>query len=302
MSIFGSKSVRLKAMLKALKEQELSAIAPMLARLLEISRDPLSDAEDLSVLCETDPAISARLLKTANSAFYYTPDRPQVSDMRSAIIRIGFSKAQEIIISACMSGLLTSKYSSADFSMWELWRHSYAVGIANRLIYQKKFMKPAFDPFLAGLLHDIGIIIENQFLHDESFFDAARAREKNHSLLSDEERHHMGFSHEEIGEAAAQLWNFPEHITAVIGHHHDLQVENERHQKLVHVTRLSECICFLTHMGYCDFSEAHAEELIVSKHVLNIENEIIEQVANELKDEIESLSQAGWFPCSYRAA
>ena len=297
------KSIRLKKLVKNLRNERLFTVPSVLTELLRISRDPLVDASDLARVAERDPTISARLLKTANSAFYGKANRAPVDNITDAIVRLGFRKSEEVIMSATVCAALVTHRSSAEFSMWELWRHSYAVGICNRMLNTKIFDRPEFDPFLAGLLHDMGIIVENQFLYDEGFFKATEARQTNDSLLTVEEERFMGLTHEEIGEAVARDWNIPGHIASVIGHHHNMNEENPRVRHLLHCTRVSEWICFVLKLGYTDFSQPHADELIQSRSFLKLSDSDLEAVANGLEEEMKILGGIGWFPyASYRAA
>ena len=298
-----TKIIRLKKLVKSLRNERLFTVPSVLGELLRISRDPLADASDLAKITESDPTISARLLKTANSVYYGKTNRVPVDTITDAIVRLGFRKSEEVIMSATVCAALVTHRSSAEFSMWELWRHSYAVGICNRMLNTRIFDRPDFDPFLAGLLHDIGIIIENQFLYDEGFFRATEARQANESLLTVEEEQFIGLTHEEIGEAVASDWNIPEHIVAVIGHHHNMTEVNPRIRHLLHCTRVSEWICFILKLGYCDFSQAHADELIQSRSLLKLTDSDIESVAGALEEEMKILGGIGWFPyASYRAA
>ncbi|MDD2236533.1 MAG: HDOD domain-containing protein [Kiritimatiellae bacterium] len=298
-----AKIIRLKKLVKSLRNERLFTVPSVLTELLRISRDPLADASDLAQIAERDPTISARLLKTSNSAYYGKANHVPVDNITDAIVRLGFRKSEEVIMSATVCAALVTHRSSAEFSMWELWRHSYAVGICNRMLSTRVFDRPDFDPFLAGLLHDIGIIVENQFFYDDGFFRATEARHTNESLLTEEEERFIGLTHEEIGEAVARDWNIPEHIVAVIGHHHKMEEVNPRLRHLLHCTRVSEWICFILKLGYCDFSQPHADELIQSRSFLKLSDADLEVVASGLEEEMKILSGIGWFPyASYRAA
>ncbi len=293
-----SKRLKIKKIMKKMRGERLFTVPPVLSELLRISRDPLADASDLATICSQDPTISARLLKMANSVYYGRNSRVETDNIADAIVRLGFRKSEEVIMSATVCAALVTNRSSSEFSMWSLWKHCYAVAISNRLIYTRIFDKSALDPFLSGLLHDIGIIIENQFLADEGFFEATEARQKNESLLTVEENKYIGVTHEEIGQAIAEEWKFPEHITGVIGHHHDMDIENPRIRHQIHCTRVSEWLCFVLKLGYCDFSQAHADELMQSRSYLKLRDSDLESLASELQDEISLLGKVGWFPYS----
>ena len=293
-----SKRLRIKKLVRNLKKERLFTVPSVLTELLKVSSDPLANAQDLALICEKDPTITARLLKTANSVYYGKANRGQIEQVGDAIVRIGFRKSEEIIMSATVCAALVTHRSSCDFSMWELWKHCYAVAICNRMISTHVFDKPDIDPFLAGLLHDIGIIIENQFLAEEGFLKATEQRQRQDGLLTDAETELLGFTHEELGLAVAKEWGFPAHIAAVVGHHHDLDVEDPRLRHYVHCTRMSEWICSVLQLGYADFGTAHADELMQSRSRLKLTDQDIDEVAKALTEEMDMLGSMGWFPYS----
>ena len=115
--------------MQQLDGQDLSSIPSVLARILAVSRNPKSNAADLAAVCEMDKASSARLLRAANSVYYATESRYRIDSIKDAIVRIGFSTAEEIIISSKVSSVLKSDAAIDDYSSSSLWKHSVAVGI-----------------------------------------------------------------------------------------------------------------------------------------------------------------------------
>ena len=290
-----SEQNRLTKVVQQLDGQDLSSIPSVLARILAVSRNPKSNAADLAAVCEMDKASSARLLRAANSVYYATESRFRVDSIKDAIVRIGFRTAEELIISSKVSSVLKTDTAIDDYSSSSLWKHSVAVGIASRLVHTRVYGAGKIDPFIAGLLHDIGIAIEHQFLFNEGFKDAVVRRHEKQSLLAAEETAVMGVNHEELGLIVAQKWNFPDHLAAVIGHHHSLGVDNEEHMKMIHVVRLAEYLCFSRDLGYSDFSQPHAEILRESRNVLGLDDEVLGRMADELAKSVTALVNLWWF-------
>ena len=286
---------RLAKVIQQLEGQDLSSIPTVLARILAVSRNPKSNAADLAAVCEMDKASSARLLRAANSVYYATESRFRVDSIKDAIVRIGFRTAEELIISSKVSSVLKTDTAIDDYSSSSLWKHSVAVGIGSRLIYNRVYGAGKIDPFIAGLLHDMGIAIEHQFLFNDGFKDAILHRHEKQSLLTEEETSAMGVNHEELGLIVAQKWNFPEHLAVVIGHHHNLGAKNEEHMKMIHVVRMAEYLCFSRDLGYSDFSQPYAEILRETKNVLGLEDEVLIQIADELAKSVGALVNLGWF-------
>ena len=282
--------------LALVKEQDFSTIPSVLCEMLRISNDPNSDVSDLARLCEKDIATSARVLRTANSIYFATRYQNRARTLKDAIVRIGFKAAQEIIMSSVVRAAMTTHHSVMDYSTIGLWKHSIAVGIGNRLIHTRQHGEvKSLDPFLAGLLHDMGIAVEHQILFARGFSDAVQNRYANASLLTEEESKTLGFTHEELGEALAHKWKFPDYLAAVIGNHHGEETGDETTRLLCHINRISEWLCFSLNLGYCDFSKAHADHLGQSREALEMSTEDVDWVAGRMHQEMEALSNIGWF-------
>jgi HD-like signal output (HDOD) protein len=281
--------------LRTLDQHELSTIPSILVHLLKLCRDPKSSASDLAAICKMDKSTSARLLRAANSVYFAASNRDRIDSIRDAIVRVGFCQSEEIILSATVSPLMKTNRPINDYTSTALWRHSIAVGVAARLIFTQRFGLGILDPFMAGLLHDLGIAVENQFLMQEGFEKALVHRFEHQSLLIEEEMRHLGTNHEEIGEAVARRWNFPDHLIAVMGRHHNMSAGGDNYISLLHVIRLAEYLCFTQTQGYADFSEPYATELYESKTALGIDDHLLEWVFNELSKEMSNLVNLGWF-------
>lgn len=289
----------------ALNHQTFSTIPVILSQLMRISRDPNASARDLARVCERDLGTSSRLLRTANSVYFgRRVDQPKVTNISDAIVRVGFRKAHEIIMSASVALVMRVHSSIVDYSATGLWKHSIAVGISNRLLYKKIFGEAeSLDPFLGGLLHDVGVAIEHQFLMQTGFGRAVEQRYVSNAVLSETEFNNLGFTHEELGKALAEEWNFPAYIIELIGSHHNTDIAADHPwAPLIRINQVSEWLCFSLGMGYSDFSKTHADQLAHSKKFLDISDEDIQQVGGVLHKEMEALTRTGWFEIHHRTA
>ncbi|NCC49854.1 MAG: HDOD domain-containing protein [Spartobacteria bacterium] len=287
---------KLGRVLAGLETNEMSTVPVVLSRILSISRAPDSGAEDLARLCEMDKATTARILRAANS-IYFAPDIQgrRVDNLRDAIVRIGFRTAEEIALSATISNVFKASRLVGDYSLNNLWKHSMAVGIGNRLLFSRLFPNTGMDAFTAGLLHDMGIALEHQFLAEEGFYEAVQYRHARQSLLVDEEHAAMKTNHQLVGHAVAKKWNFPEHLQAVILHHHDPLLKNIEHENLIHVTRLSEIMCYRLSLGYSDFSDRHLLMLRESMFKLGVDEDFLEHIGRKLVEVLEAYVNIGLF-------
>ena len=277
-----------------LKEQELSTIGDVVTKIMEIVHDPKANAADLAKIFEMDQTSSSNLLRIANSAYYNTAGI-YIDNVRTGIVRVGYQRAQEIVMSATVCDLFKDETLIGDYSRRELWKNSMVVAVANRMIYTDVFKSDAGYPFLAGLLRNIGIVFLDQFLHNHGFRDAVLKRYENETLLIEEERKYLGITHEEIGAKIAEDWKFSDTIKYTIANHHSMEKFDRELKKLIDVARLSELMCFNLEIGYSDFSNSHKEALSSSQENLGINDAALSSLYDSLSKEVDKLQESGWF-------
>jgi HD-like signal output (HDOD) protein len=218
--------------------QEISHIATLPEITLKIIRlveDPDSTAQDLNKIISNDPALGARILKVVNSAFYGLPG--QIGSIHRAIVLLGLNAVKNIAIAASLAKLFRGGQICPGFSARDLWQHCIAVATATRLLAQKINLGLPDEAFLAGLIHDLGIMVEVQARRPQF----AQAMELLHSrqvaTLRQAEQHAIGATHEQFGAALCRAWKFPVSFIYVTGFHHrplDLMNQHRMLTSLVH--------------------------------------------------------------------
>lgn len=180
---------------------------------LEVMQDPKSDAESVQLVINRDPAISAKILRVANSAFFGFARR--VSTIADAVSILGFANVQGMIIGVgAFDAFRTERLKLGDF-----WHHSIATATAARLLAQR-VNSGVEEAFTAGILHDIGKLVFAVQAGAGYQHVLDMEREAGVSAL-EAERTLLEFTHPEVGEAVALRWNLPPRYVAAIAHHHD---------------------------------------------------------------------------------
>jgi HD-like signal output (HDOD) protein len=156
------------------------------------------------------------VLRCVNSAAYGL--RMKVSNLQHAVAYLGVKQVRNLATTAAVSELFRQKGQIGPYSREGLWKHMVTVGLCGRMIALRLGLSNFEDIFLAGLLHDVGIILEDQHLHPY-FVDMIEALPRCASLC-EAERQFLGFDHRELGEGIALSWRFPETVCAAIRHHH----------------------------------------------------------------------------------
>jgi putative nucleotidyltransferase with HDIG domain len=167
----------------------------------------------LNILAK-DPALSATMLRLANSVMYAGDQR--VMDLRNAVMRLGF---EAILNLGRTAAIIRSFRGINHLDPFRLWQHSVAVGLVSkgicRLVKQNSMDESAY---LAGLLHDIGKIALDRCFTDE-YGPVVQAMERGDACL-DAEFGHLGITHAEVGAMVAEHWSFPEAMVVAIRDHH----------------------------------------------------------------------------------
>jgi putative nucleotidyltransferase with HDIG domain len=161
-----------------------------------------------------------------------------------AIVLLGLSAVKNIAISASISRLFTSERISDRFSARDIWKHCLAVAVATRqlcvVIGKKAFAEEAF---LAGLIHDLGLLVERQAFPDQ-LKDVIRIAGETNRTFTEVEMELIGADHQMLGTALAAKWKFPRGLQTVIGYHHrivNLTEDNRLPATIVYIADVLVC-------------------------------------------------------------
>lgn len=196
---------------------EISTLPQVAARVMEVAGDPKSGAVELKEAMEIDAALSSRVLRCVNSSAYATTER--ITSLQHAITFLGFKEVRNLAMTASVSKLFTGDVAIGTYQRGALWKHLVSVGICGRLLAMRVNGIEPEEVFLAGLLHDLGIVLEDQYLNE--FFVQVLEAVTDETPLSEIERELIGFDHARLGGKLADAWHFPRPVTDAILHHHD---------------------------------------------------------------------------------
>jgi HD-like signal output (HDOD) protein len=206
--------------------REISHIATLpevTLKIIELVEDPKSTASDLHKVIAGDPALSSRILKVVNSSFYGLPG--QIASINRAIVLLGLNAVKNIAIAASLAKLFRGGDLTPRFSAKSLWEHSNACAAACKIITDTLKIGLADEAFLAGLMHDIGIMVEMQY-DRQKLIEVIESLGVNGAgvpalnMLEAEERV-FGATHQNFGAALCEKWKFPRCLALVTGQHHD---------------------------------------------------------------------------------
>lgn len=215
------------------KIKKIPTIPVVAHEILSLIRDDLVAINKLEKIVENDPAISAKIMSVANSAFYGYKTSAKTLD--NAIMRIGFNSVKNIALGISLLTVLGNGKDQRTLDYQRVFNHSVSVGfIAGALIREFKF-DISEEIFINGILHDLGYMVLNRYF-PKTYIEVLAEFEKEKSLL-DAEENVLGFTHAEVGRWLAEKWNLPNAVADTILYHHkpSLAKRHKRRVSLIHI-------------------------------------------------------------------
>ncbi len=272
------------------EHSEISSIKRIVTGILSIINNPRSTAKDLKELIEVDPPLTAKLLKTANSAYYSAGRR--ISDIEEAVIWVGFDELKELALRQKVCEIFSRGEHFGNYSREALWKHCVSTAILAKMIYRREFCEKGDTIYATALLHDIGIIVEDQFLHDE-FREILRRVEREELDLIEAELDVLGCNHAQIGEALCTHWDFPDDFVRSIGNHHGPFSDELTHSRMELTLYIANHLCHVNGIGYNDTVNIDTRFYGKCLNTLGLEETVIDIIMDDLFVEISRLEKQG---------
>jgi len=225
--------------------EDLQPIPQVALKILRIINDEHYEIQHVTEEIRKDQVISARTLKLCNSVMFAS--RTKIDSLDHALVMLGKHLLLKFVISASLNNFFNQ--SGQGYSLCKGGIYHHAVGtaiIAEKLAELTGKVEPSMA-YTAGLLHDIGKVVLDQFINSgfPLFYRELNEAGKN---FSEVEKQVLGTDHAEVGAALAQNWSFPESLVETIKHHH--KPENAvKHYELVHIVYLADLLMSRFHAG-----------------------------------------------------
>jgi len=220
---------------------EVSSLPAVAAKVIEVVNEPGAAAVDLLEVIEHDAALAARIVRTVNSSYYGLKNK--VADLQLAITLLGFEHIRNLALTTYIAHLFENNVGHGSYRREGLWNHLIGVGTVAKLIANLCGGVPPREAYLAGLLHDLGLILVDQYLN-KPFCQVIDALDEETSLCP-VEREILGFTHAQLGAYVAEKWDMPENLIAAIRYHHEPERYQGPHQRIVCAVALGNLFCSL---------------------------------------------------------
>ena len=195
---------------------DIPAMPVVAMRAMRELGDPEASAKAIANTISLDPAMTARLLRIANSPVFGA--RRKINTVSDALVLIGFSAMKGLIITVSTRGI----YRTTGLMEQLLWEHALGCAIAATTIARSAKVCSPDEAFVGGLLHDVGrTALGNSYRSDyEAIFKQAYNEQKNHAFLLQLESERFGITHTQLGEKVIEKWGLPQELRDAVAFHH----------------------------------------------------------------------------------
>lgn len=209
----------LKKRLESLRE--LPTIPFVITEVLNALENRTLSASQLAGLIERDQTLTLRVLRVANSPFFGMARKISTVDL--AIVVLGIESIKEIVLGLIIQRFY-SNITNDIIDIKSFWHYSVFCGACSRYLARKIGYRLAGEAFVAGLMHDIGILILAEYFGKE--FGAIRRKLSDEEIsITDAESIIVSSDHCEIGSWIAEKWNLPGQLVLAIRYHHTKYIE-----------------------------------------------------------------------------
>jgi HD-like signal output (HDOD) protein len=199
--------------------ESFPALPATVTKVLAVTANPESSANDLMQAILPDQTMCATILKVANSAFFGIPR--EVSTIERAVVVLGYEEIRNIIIGKAVFASFPKMDKENRHTVGLFWEHTFTCGLAAKIIGEHVHLSPS-ELFIAGLIHDIGRLA--MFITFPDLYPVLRELSNpSHFTNIVEEQTNFAVSHDRVGQQLAKKWLLPDNLVAAIGYHHKPQ-------------------------------------------------------------------------------
>ncbi len=286
------KNEKLNKIIELVDESEISSIKNVVSTIIQYINDPKTTTKNLKEIIEVDPPLAARVLRLANSAYYSS--RNKVSEIMQAIIWVGFEAIKELALNQKVSEIFNKNESIEGYSRNSLWKHCLAVALLGKMIYRREFGERGENIYAAGLMHDIGIIVEDQF-YQEKFTLVMKKSKNEKKNVAKAEYGVFGFDHTDVGGAIIDSWKIPQELCVAIGNHHNPDRVDQEFSRITSTLYIADSFCQEKGIGFGDSTFADNGVFNGCLRKLGLEYHALDLIVEEVEKEILKMEDEGFF-------
>jgi HD-like signal output (HDOD) protein len=229
-----------------IKQLDSISTAPViLLPLLDMLRLPTETIriEKVVELVSYDGSIAAQCLRLANSPLF---GRRQTETVRSAVMALGIERIRSLLLGLCMHRVIPKNKWVIEPDAF--WRHALGCALVTQRIAQIIAYPEPEKAYLAGLLHDLGLLV-NSVVCTEGFRECLRTAAQQQVPLHVIEEQMLGFTHCDTGQMLCEHWGLSKELASAAGCHHDVILLADA-GPLACLVHLGDLLCRVRYLGY----------------------------------------------------
>jgi HD-like signal output (HDOD) protein len=197
---------------------ELPAVPEIVAEVLRVTQDPSSDLNTVGEIVERDPALTAKILRISNSAYYGL--KQHVGTLKLALVVLGITEVRNIVLGVSVFDALQDQ--SIDPTMArDVYGHCLVTGSLAKKLFMRLGLNSHGEAFVCGVLHDMGKLLLVRKIKD-GYIKLLKVTKGSSKDLCRIEKEAFGFTHADAAAAIAELWDFPKPLTDALWLHHPI--------------------------------------------------------------------------------
>ncbi|HTP51253.1 MAG TPA: HDOD domain-containing protein [Anaeromyxobacteraceae bacterium] len=262
----------------------LPTLPSVVAKALEVLKDPDVSFKQVGTIIERDPVIAARLLRQATSAAFAGGTKKVT--LPEALTRLGAKAVRSLLVEATAQKVFMSRDPKIADSMKRVWQHSVAVATLSRDVLALSGNADSEAAYLAGLLHDVGKPVVAAILLE---FERQMTEVYNRPFIDSAEwMAVIARTHRPVGVALAEKWQMPEQVTRCI--RDSAEYDNADRASLVNIVCFSNSLAKKTglYAGTIDADEVDAL-VMIGRSIIGANDEIIKTLTRGLKERLSNL-------------
>jgi HD-like signal output (HDOD) protein len=202
------------------------------------------DLQKTVQLVSHDSALSTQVLHMANSPLFGL--RQRVTTLRGAALTLGVSRLRDIVASCSLMQITPSKVG--EWNAASFWEHSLACALISRNLARKLGYSEPERAYLAGLVHDLGILV-NILLLPKEYSQAFKVAAESRRPLRDVEFEMLSISHDVTGDLLSTQWHLFDYLSEVMRRHHDVE-RATLDPILTSLVNIADLLCRTSGLGY----------------------------------------------------
>jgi len=214
--------------------QGLPTLPVMLNNINQMILNPRTSPKEVAHVISNDPSLTSKVLRVVNSSFYGFPNR--ITTVTHAIVILGFNTIKSIVLSSTIFDVFRRNVKPGDFDRTQFWKHSIGCGCAAKAIGRRLNYPMLEELFIAGLLHDVGKIVMDQYM-PEKFVEVLNVVHTRDCLIAEAEMEVLGATHADVGAWLFEKWNLSKGLIETTRCHHNpaLAGENTKLAEIIHL-------------------------------------------------------------------